>query len=66
MSRHSYVDPPAVGGAEAKPEGSTRRRSLWRGVPILVVVALGLAFLMKTFLVQAFYIPSSSMETPFK
>ena len=41
-----------------------RRRSGLRGVlelPLLLGVALGLAFLIKTFLVQAFFIPSESM-----
>ena len=31
-------------------------------LPILVVVAFGIALLIKTFLIQAFYIPSESME----
>ena len=39
-----------------------RRRSTWREVPVLVVVALAVALLFKAFVVQAFYIPSSSME----
>ena len=48
-------------------EQSARRQgkrptSFWRELPILVVIALGLAFLLKTFLIQAFYIPSGSME----
>jgi len=40
-----------------------RRRggSFWREVPILVLVALGLALLIKALLVQLFYIPSDSM-----
>jgi signal peptidase I len=33
-----------------------------RELPILVVVALIVAFLLKTFVAQAFYIPSGSME----
>lgn len=33
-----------------------------RELPILLLIALGLALLIKTFLVQAFYIPSESME----
>ncbi|MCB2224875.1 MAG: signal peptidase I [Actinobacteria bacterium] len=37
-------------------------RSFWRELPILVLVALVVAVLIKTFLVQAFYIPSGSME----
>jgi signal peptidase I len=36
--------------------------SLLRELPVLVVVALGLALLIKAFLVQAFFIPSGSME----
>lgn len=31
-------------------------------LPVLIVVAFGIALLIKTFLVQAFYIPSESME----
>ncbi len=41
--------------------GSTRR-SFWRELPVLVVVALVIALVIKTFVVQAFFIPSSSME----
>lgn len=33
-----------------------------RELPILIIVALGIALLIKTFVVQAFYIPSGSME----
>jgi len=33
-----------------------------RELPVLVIVALGIALLIKTFVVQAFYIPSGSME----
>ena len=36
--------------------------SMWRELPILVGIAIVLALLIKTFLVQAFYIPSDSME----
>ncbi|MFL6076677.1 MAG: signal peptidase I [Mycobacteriales bacterium] len=36
--------------------------SFWKELPILVVIALGLAIIIKTFLVQAFFIPSPSME----
>jgi signal peptidase I len=37
-------------------------RSFFRELPVLVVVALVLALLIKSFLVQAFYIPSPSMN----
>jgi signal peptidase I len=39
-----------------------RRRSLIREVPLLVMVALLIALVLKTFLLQAFVIPSGSME----
>ncbi len=39
-----------------------RRRSAIREVPILIGVALVIALLLKTFLAQAFVIPSGSME----
>jgi len=39
---------------------------LLRELPILIAVALGLALLIKTFLVQAFFIPSDSMENTLK
>jgi signal peptidase I len=50
----------------AKPVKGRRRRlkpiRLWREIPILICVALVLALGIKTFLVQAFFIPSPSME----
>jgi signal peptidase I len=39
-----------------------RRGSAWRELPILIVVALTIALVIKTFVVQPFFIPSSSME----
>jgi signal peptidase I len=39
-----------------------RRRSFWRELPILVAVALLLAVVIKTYAIQAFFIPSGSME----
>lgn len=38
------------------------RRSLLRELPVLIVIAFAIALLIKTFLVQAFFIPSASME----
>jgi signal peptidase I len=46
----------------AGPNGGKRRRSFWRELPILVVVAVVLALLIKSFVIQAFYIPSASMQ----
>jgi signal peptidase I len=36
--------------------------STWRELPILIIVALTIALVIKTFVVQPFFIPSSSME----
>lgn len=54
------------GGQGAEPTKGSRgrgnERSFWRELPVLVLLALGLALLIRTFLLQAFYIPSESME----
>lgn len=59
------------GAAEAEPDpepapaarkGRGRNRSFWREFPILIVVALTIALLIKTFVIQAFFIPSGSMQ----
>jgi signal peptidase I len=39
-----------------------KQRSFWKELPLLVGIALVLALLIKTFLVQAFSIPSASMQ----
>ncbi len=44
----------------AKP--ARRNRSLWRELPLLLVIALAIALLIKAFVVQPFFIPSASME----
>jgi len=43
-------------------KGKKKSRSGWRELPILIVVALAIALVIKTFVVQPFFIPSSSME----
>jgi signal peptidase I len=43
-----------------------KHRSFWRELPILVVVAFVVALLIKTFLLQAFFIPSESMVPTLK
>ncbi len=50
------------GRASVVEPAGRRHRSFWRELPVLVVVALVIALVIKTFVVQAFYIPSSSME----
>jgi signal peptidase I len=54
-------DPDGVGATAAAPR-EKRRAPLWLETAVLLVVALGMALIIKTFLVQAFYIPSASME----
>jgi signal peptidase I len=44
------------------PDGGRKGHPFWHELPFLVIVALVLALLIKTFFVQAFYIPSASME----
>jgi signal peptidase I len=55
------LEPPAASDAPAPREGkrSTKRAALEWG--ILIVVAIVIAIVIKTFLFQAFYIPSESM-----
>ena len=48
--------------ARRSPGRAQRKRSFWRELPILVAVALLLAVIIKTYAIQAFYIPSGSME----
>ncbi len=58
----------APSSAPVPAERSTKRKqapppgSIWKELPVLIVIAVALAILLKTFLVQAFYIPSGSME----
>jgi signal peptidase I len=54
---------PATEPAEPAEAASKKRRmSGWRELPILIVVALTIALVIKSFVVQPFWIPSSSME----
>ncbi|GAA2574442.1 signal peptidase I [Actinomadura fulvescens] len=41
---------------------SKKQGAFWKELPVLIGVALVLALVIKTFVVQAFYIPSGSME----
>jgi signal peptidase I len=53
---------PGQGGKTAGKHSAKGRRSLWRELPVLVVIAVVLALVIKTFVVQPFYIPSGSMQ----
>jgi len=60
----SVAGPKQANGATDDPEGKSKRKGmpLWQELPLLIVVAFCLAVLIRTFLLQAFYIPSGSME----
>src|ERR1700728_1697240 len=45
-----------------KPNAKKRKRSFWRDLAVIVVAALALTILLKSFVVQVFSIPSGSME----
>ena len=64
MSSDDEVTDPRPGDAAEQEPTPHRKPSggFFRELPFLVVVALGLALLIKAFLVQAFFIPSGSME----
>jgi signal peptidase I len=55
-------------GAAKKQERPSRRkpakkRPFWIELPILIVIAFGLTFLIQTFVAKVYYVPSGSMET---
>jgi signal peptidase I len=50
------------GSQEDKAKARQRRRPLWGELPLLIVIALVIALVIKTYVVQAFFIPSASME----
>jgi signal peptidase I len=58
------VDPDSGSEAPGEPAPGQRSQggSFFRELPFLVLIAFGLALLIKAFLVQAFYIPSGSMQ----
>jgi signal peptidase I len=45
-----------------RPSGAKAVLSFLRELPVLIILAFGLAILLKTLVVQAFFIPSGSME----
>ncbi|WP_078955827.1 signal peptidase I [Streptomyces sp. NRRL B-1140] len=56
---HTTAESQGPGGTAKTPK---KPRSFWKELPILIGIALVLALLIKTFLVQAFSIPSDSMQ----
>ncbi|WP_369134413.1 signal peptidase I [Modestobacter sp. I12A-02662] len=69
MSTHDPAGPagqpapdPASDSSSAGRTKPPKKGSLLKELPVLLVIAFVLALLVKTFLVQAFFIPSGSME----
>jgi signal peptidase I len=57
-----YREQAEADGGKAR-TGRRRRSTFWKELPLLVVVALLLTFLIQTFLAKVYVIPSGSMET---
>ena len=66
MARSSAQTDWSSASPEAGPDESAaedgKHRSFFAELPVLIAIAFILALLLKTFLIQAFYIPSASME----
>lgn len=52
----------AASRSSSSPRKKRKQLPLWQETILLLVIALGLALVIKTFFAQAFYIPSESME----
>lgn len=48
-------------GRKAKRKARRQNRSFWKELPVLIVISVVVAIVIKTFFFQAFYIPSASM-----
>jgi signal peptidase I len=55
--------PPTTEDAGGSPP---KRRSFFKELPVLIVIAFAIALIIKSFALQAFYIPSASMEPTLK
>jgi signal peptidase I len=62
QERHAVVGLDDDDSWRARARRKRRNMPLWQELPLLLVVAFCLAVLIRTFLLQAFYIPSGSME----
>src|ERR1700758_3228175 len=58
----AQADAQAPADSAAKAGKPKRKRSFWRDLAVIVVAALALTILLKSFVVQVFSIPSGSME----
>jgi signal peptidase I len=58
----TVAEPAQAGRRGRRDRDGAKKGSLLRELPVLLVIAFVLALLVKTFLIQAFFIPSGSME----
>ena len=58
----SPPEAPGKSPAKTAPRKKKKSRSFWKELPALIVVALILTLVIKTYAIQAFYIPSGSMQ----
>ncbi|WP_433066353.1 signal peptidase I [Dactylosporangium sp. CS-033363] len=58
----AYDEDDSVSTWRSKVRRKRKNMPLWQELPLLLIVAFCLAVLIRTFLVQAFFIPSGSME----
>ena len=58
----SPPEAPGKSPAKTAPRKKKKSRSFWKELPALIVVALLLTLVIKTYAIQAFYIPSGSMQ----
>ena len=56
------VENPGETMSAKKQDTEEKSGGFWKELPVLVVIALVLAFIIKTWVAQPFYIPSTSME----
>lgn len=62
QSKADDGDGPDAGMSSKDREKKEDKGSFWKELPILVIIAVVIAFAIKTWVVQPFYIPSKSME----
>lgn len=65
LSPDRFHEPPERDDAPPSPDAAEephKRGSFLRELPVLIVIAFVIALIIKTFLLQAFFIPSASME----
>ena len=53
---------PVLAAPRARRAAGRKKRPLWIELPILVIVAFTLTFLIQTFVAKVYYVPSGSME----